>query len=97
MYIVVACVSMLRSNRRYFLLDNVPVMFHVSAVDPHLGSGVRRCTWAGVGGRSALGGYRGFQSRTPVVAPAEYYGSVPYRWAKVFSRAFSGVSEENTG
>jgi hypothetical protein len=60
-------------------LDIVPVMFYLSRITPHQGSDVRRCIWAGRGGKSALGHKRGGRSRTPGVAPAAYYGAVPYR------------------
>jgi hypothetical protein len=42
-----------------------------------------------------LGTKRGAWYRTPVAAPAGYYGPVPYGWARVFPRAFIGVSEGN--
>jgi hypothetical protein len=68
-------------------LDFIPISCLTSPHSaPH---GVRFMTVNPDGGegRSAGGGKRGRCPRTPVVAPAEYYGSVPYRWVAKSPRA----------
>ena len=40
-----------------------------------------------------VGAIVAFRSRTPVDPPAEYYGSVPYRWAKVFFRCLRALAD----
>ena len=51
----------------------------------------------GGGGRSARGGKRRLHSRTPVVAPAAYYGAVPYRWANGVRSIPPGYKARHTG